>query len=256
MTSFLESARRAIEAAETVTRHWWGRPLDVQLKADESPVTSADIETETAIIETLQGDFPDHAFIGEETGHTGPEDAEYTWVIDPIDGTKNFIDGIPLWGTLLALQHNDSLELGLAHLPIMEEMAWAERGKGAFFNGKRIRVSDVQELGEAMISIGSLGSFANQGMEGAIIDLLYSCRRHRSFGDIWPRLLVARGKVDVVIEAEIKFVDVAAAAIVIEEAGGAVSDMMGDPIKAGISSFVGTNGCLHAATLNALRKTG
>lgn len=253
MPNFLESARKAIEAAETITRRWWGHRLEINMKSDQSPVTSADIETEQAIIEVLRADYSDHAFIGEETGHTGPEDAEYTWIIDPIDGTKNFIDGIPLWGTLLALQYYDSIELGITHLPIMNEMAWAERGQGAFFNGRRTQVSGTEELDQAMISIGSLGSFANQGMERPIIDLLYSCRRHRSFGDIWPRLLVARGKVDAVIEAEIKYVDVAAVALIIEEAGGKVSDIDGSPIGHNMQGFLGSNRHLHTTLTEALK---
>jgi histidinol-phosphatase len=252
MSALLDSALEAMKVAETVTRRWWGRRLEVNMKSDQSPVTSADVETEQAIIETLRGDFSDHAFIGEETGYTGPEDAEYTWVIDPIDGTKNFIDGIPLWGTLLALQHEKTIELGVAHLPVMEELAWAERGRGAFFNERRIHVSETTELSEAMISIGSLGSFANQNMQGPIIDLLYSCRRHRSFGDIWPRLLVARGKVDLVIEAEIKFVDVAAVAVIVEEAGGRATDMHGARVDRNVHSFVASNGLLHQAVLEAL----
>lgn len=251
MSAFLDVAFEAIKAAGKVTLgHYSGR-IRARAKADGSPVTSADLGAERAIRKVISKRFPGHDFYGEEYGQTA-KGSDYCWLIDPIDGTKNYVDRIPLWGTLIALMKRDELILGVSHVPLMNELLWAEKGKGAHLNGRRVRVSGIQKISQSMISYGSLPAFKERHKQSALLRLISACRRQRSFGDLWPYHLLASGKLDVVTEAAIKPVDVAPFAIIIEEAGGMTSDIYGKPFDLEISSFLATNGKLHREVLRRL----
>lgn len=252
MSKYLNAAMAAIREAERITLHYYYHPPKVSLKADHTPVTIADRRTEKAIVAQLKKRFPDHQFLGEEYGQTGESD--FLWIIDPIDGTKNFIGGIPLWGTLLALMYRGEVILGVSSVPLMKERLWAERGTGAFLNGKRVHVSAVSRLKEAMISAGSFPGFTAIGHEDNIIRLLKATKRQRSFGDLWPYHLLASGRLEIVTEAKIKIVDVAPFACIIAEAGGQVSDLAGDPVKIDIRSILATNRLLHNRVASYFRR--
>jgi histidinol-phosphatase len=251
MSRFLDAAMAAIREAEKITLHYYHHPPKVSLKKDHTPVTIADRRAERAIIASLRKRFPDHQFLGEEYGQTGESD--FLWIIDPIDGTKNFVGGIPLWGNLLALMHRGEVILGISNVPLMKERLWAEKGKGAFLNGKRVHVSSLSRLRDAMISAGSFTGFTKIGREKQIIRLLKTTSRQRSFGDLWPYHLLASGRLDIVTEAKIKIVDVAPFACIVPEAGGTITDLGGRPVQIGIKSIVATNKLLHDRTLKYFR---
>lgn len=253
MDQYLAVAREAARAAAKVTTAYYKSDLQVSIKADRSPVTQADTEAEKAIITTIGEHFPDHAFFGEETGRTGQ--SEFVWLVDPIDGTKNFIDGIPLWGTLIALVHSGETVVGLSDMPIIEESVWAVKGQGAFRKGTRVKVSDRGTIKDAMISFGSLNPFRKLGREQGLLNMLHDARRHRAFGDCWPFHLLASGNLDIVTEALIKPVDVGCFDIITREAGGRFSDLDGNPFSFEISHVIASNGLVHDDVLDYLAAT-
>ena len=248
-SKFLNVALKAVRAAEKVTLGYYHKKLRVSLKADQTPVTTADLAAEKTIIKVIRGAFPDHSFFGEESGRTGRKN-DYLWVIDPIDGTKNFIAKIPLWGTLLALMYKGEVIVGVSHLPLLKEMLWAVRGQGAFLNGKKVKVSHKPDLSQSMLSFGSLEAFRRKGWERNILSLIYHTKRHRAFGDLWAYHLLAAGKLEVVIEASIKIMDVAPFDLIVREAGGLTSDIKGRKLHPDINTFVATNGKLHNEVLD------
>ena len=251
MSKFMTVAKRAASAAAKVTLKHYGSNLKVMLKPNRTPVTVADREAEKTIVRTIRAAFPDHGFYGEEFGAHGTEKqkSDYTWIIDPIDGTKNFIAGIPLWGTLIALRHKEQIILGLSHIPRMNELLWAERGHGAFLNGKRVHVSDNSRLSTSMVSYGSLPAFKEISKEKSLLSLIKASKRQRSFGDCWPYHLLACGKLELVVEAKIKLVDVAPFDLIIREAGGNASDIHGNEIGLNPVTFLATNGRVHNQAL-------
>ncbi len=255
MGKFLTVAKRAINEASKITLDYYTKQnFSVSIKKDNTPVTIADKKAEKTIIKVIKESFPDHLFHGEETGITNQRGkaSDYMWIIDPIDGTKNFIAGIPLWGTLIALMYKGEVILGLSYVPLMKEMLWAEKGKGAFLNGKKVHVSKISSLSKSMISFGSISTFYDKNKGNEIIKLINSCYRQRSFGDLYPYHLLASGKIDIVVEAAIKLVDVAPFDCIIREAGGKTSDLKGIPLNTKTSSFVATNGKLHNKTIQIL----
>lgn len=254
MSKYLAVAKKAIREASKITLGYYTRQnFSISIKKDNTPVTIADKKAEKTIIKIIKESFPDHGFWGEETG-VSKNNSEFIWIIDPIDGTKNFIAGIPLWGTLIALMHKEEVILGLSYVPLMKEMLWAEKGKGAFLNGKKVKVSNRQHLSDSMISFGSLMTFYEKKLGKNIIDLSHNCKRQRSFGDLYPYHLLAAGKIDLVVEAAIKLVDVAPFVCIIREAGGKTSDLKGGPFNSEISSFVASNGIIHQKSLDILNK--
>ena len=156
---FLEIGLQAAKAGEEVIRHYYEGNVKVTMKEDYTPVTVADVETEKTIKDIILGAFPDHGFYGEETGKTNP-DAEYTWLIDPIDGTKSFVRQYPFFSTQIALMHRDELIVGVSNGVMFNELAWASKGEGAFLNGQPIHVSDIAELRDAALSTGNIASLA------------------------------------------------------------------------------------------------
>lgn len=248
MTKYLKIAKEAAEVAANIAMRYFGKNPKVELKADRSPVTIADKKAEQAIIETISAKFPDHAFLGEETGRSESH-SDYLWIIDPIDGTKNFIDGIPLWGNLIALMHKGEVVVGVSNMPAVGEMLWAAKGKGAYLNGKRVRVSSRHSLNDCRISYGSLYAFKKAGKYRRVLSLIDACKRQRCFGDCWPFHLLACGKLDLVVECGINVYDVAPFDIIIREAGGEVSDIEGRRLNLKTSSIVATNGRLHSVSL-------
>ncbi|MCM2272882.1 MAG: inositol-phosphate phosphatase [candidate division Zixibacteria bacterium] len=244
MSKYLQVAMQAVNAMERVTVGYYYRTPRIRTKADRSPVTIADISAEKAAIRVIKAHFPDHAIYGEEGGHR-KTDSEFTWIIDPIDGTKNFIRQIPLWGNLLALYHQGEVILGISNVPLMNERLWAERGEGAYLNGDPVKVSARSTLSDAMISFTSVTSFRKVKQDENLLRLLYRTSRQRAFGDLWPYHLLASGKLEIVIEAQIKAFDIAPFVCIIEEAGGAISDIHGQPFSLDIRSFIATNGKLQ-----------
>ncbi len=237
-------ALEAVQEAGQIIMHYYADEVRATLKPDLSPVTVADTEAEQAIIKTIEKYFPDHGFIGEESGEKR-EDAEYRWVIDPIDGTKNFLKKIPLLGTLLALMKGEQLILGVSHVPALNEILHAERGQGAFLNQQPVKCSQVANLKDSSISFGGLNYFDKMGKLDQLNTIIKSTGHQRAFGDLWQYHLLAQGKIDVVVEAQVKFWDIAAPSVIVEEAGGKVTDISGNPITPKTTTIIATNGKLH-----------
>lgn len=250
---WLDTAREAAHAAADVIRHYYGRYLDIETKADESPVTVADRETERVIREVIAKACPDHAFHGEEFGASGNANAEYRWLVDPIDGTKSFIRKQPFFSTQIALMRDDEVLVGVSSAPLFGEMAWATRGGGAFLNGERIRVSDVDSVPAASLSTGNIASLAKDSEAWSRYgQLVQQVNRVRGYGDFLHYHLLARGAIDIVIESDLNILDVAALSLVVEEAGGTFTTLAGARAHTGMRSALAANAQLHGEVLQRI----
>ena len=237
----LALAIEAVRAGEEVIRHYYASNLKITVKQDYTPVTVADVETENKIKEVILGAYPDHGFYGEETGKTNP-DAEYIWLIDPIDGTKSFIRDTPFFSTQIALMHKDELILGVSNGVLFEECAWAARGEGAFLNGQPIQVSHVDNLRDSSLSTGNIaGLAANPAAWTGTGELMQQVNRIRGYGDFYHYHLLASGKLDIVIESDVNILDIAALSVIVTEAGGVFTDLEGNKPNLDTRSVLATN---------------
>ncbi|MFZ5579602.1 MAG: inositol monophosphatase family protein [Pseudomonadota bacterium] len=227
-SAFLKTAIEAAKAGEAVIRHYYEKNIQVRIKEDLTPVTVADVETEQAIKAVIQKAFPEHGFYGEETGKTNP-DAEYTWLVDPIDGTKAFVRQYPMFSTQIALMKGDELILGISNAPAFNggEMAWAEQGGGAFLNGQPIRVSGIEKLDQAALSAGNIKSLAMSPQWAGFGKICQTVNRTRGYGDFLHYHLLASGRIDLIIESDVNILDIAALAVIVREAGGVFTDLTG-----------------------------
>jgi histidinol-phosphatase len=237
--------------------------LVVSTKPDLTPVTDVDRAVEQAIRERLARARPDHGVLGEEMGSQVGADGAARWVLDPIDGTKNFVRGIPVWATCIALQRDGEPVVGVVSAPALGRRWWAGRGEGAFAGdpfagdpfagGQQIRVSAVADLADAQLSYDSVRGFEAHGLGERFLGLARRCWRTRGLGDFWSHVLVAEGAIDVAVEPEVSIWDVAAVQVIVEEAGGRFTDLGGTARPDG-GSAVSTNGLLHDDVLAALRR--
>ncbi len=253
MTPFLKTALEAAEAAQKVINKYYADDFDVEIKPDDSPVTIADIETEKTIKKIILDAFPDHGFFGEETGKVN-EDAEYNWLIDPIDGTKSFVRRYPFFSTQIALMKGDELILGVSNSPEFKEMAYAEKGQGAWLNGEKISISDIDTLKQSALSTGNLGTIASKPAQwnnlGALIQKVH---RIRGYGDFYHYHLLASGKIDIIVESDVNILDIAALAVIVREAGGVFTDLSGNELSLDTTTVLAANSKkLHAQVLNDL----
>ncbi|MGH8135183.1 MAG: inositol monophosphatase family protein [Steroidobacteraceae bacterium] len=248
----LDAALAAAGAAAEVIRNSYRRNIAVRIKADRSPVTEADIAAEAAIRAVLQGGFPDDGFYGEESA-AERLDAECLWLVDPIDGTKSFVREYPMFSTQIALMQRGRLELGVSSAPVYGEIAWAERGQGAWQDGARLAVSRIGRFEDATISTGNLKSLAGGPRWAALGRIVTRLDRIRGFGDFLHYHLLAAGKIEAVIESNIHILDIAAMTVIVEEAGGRVTDLEGAPISMNSVSILASNGLLHEPILEELR---
>ena len=229
--------------------------LHVDTKPDLTPVTDADRSVETALRETLAQQRPDDPVLGEEFGGT-PVFTGRQWVIDPIDGTKNFVRGVPVWATLIALLHDGVPVVGAVSAPALQRRWWAGDGEGAFASvtggsPRRVSVSSVGDIESASLSFSSLSGWAKLGLRDRFIDLTDTVWRVRGYGDFLSYCLVAEGAVDIAAEPEVSLWDLGALDILVREAGGAFTSLDGSAGPHG-GSAVATNGRLHSAVLTSL----
>jgi histidinol-phosphatase len=250
-SEFLKVGLEAVEKAKEVVMKYYQQDPSIEWKEDKTPVTIADKEAEAVIIETIKTAFPDHGFLGEETGET--EGSKYVWVIDPIDGTSNYIKQIPLWGTLICLMKDGEPILGISCIPVLNETLYAEKGKGVFLNGKQVKVSDCNSLSDSMIVHGGQQHFMKNGTFENLAELFKNVKRIRGIGDLYMHHLLASGRVEVSIEGYISIWDIAPFVVIIGEAGGKVSDLAGNPITKNSTTFIATNGVLHDQVLEYFR---
>jgi histidinol-phosphatase len=228
--------------------------LRVETKPDLTPVTEADRAVEQAVRERLEAVRPGDAVVGEEYGDTA-EGSNRRWIVDPIDGTKGYVRGVPVWATLLALEEEGQIVVSVVSAPALQRRWWATRGDGAFARDalderpRRMRVSAVKALEDAQISHGGLAEWTRIGRLERLLELIARCWRTRAFGDVWSYMLVAEGAVDIGgVEPNVRLWDLAAPLLIVEEAGGRFTDLHGVR-RADGGSGVATNGLLHDATL-------
>ena len=246
----LAAAVDAARAAGKIALAYYHGAFDVTMKADLTPVTQADREAEQAIIAVLGRAFPDVGVLGEEFGAQGS--AERRWIIDPIDGTKNFVRRIPIWATLIALEDAGEIVAGVIHNPVTGDFYTARRGGGAHHNGEPIHVSDLGDLRPAYLVHAGLNLLRKTGYWDGFLRLVDATDRQRGFGDYLGYPLVAAGKAEIYLEADLKPWDLAPCKILVEEAGGRFTDFAGHPtIYTGTA--LATNGRLHDTVLTLLR---
>ena len=248
LTAALDAAAKAAD----ISSSYYAGNFTVATKDDMTPVTQADVECEQAIREIIHERFPEHGFFGEETGQTNV-DADYLWLVDPIDGTKGFVRQYPFFSTQIALMKDGELILGVSSGTMMNELAWAETGRGAWLNGKRLTVSDIADPERAAISTGNLASLAkSDGWErlGAILGV---ADRTRGYGDFYHYHLLAAGKIEAVIESDVNILDIAALSVIVSEAGGVFTDLNGKSPNLATRSVLAANGALHGHYLRYLQ---
>ena len=255
----LRFAHVLADAADDITaKRFRALDLKVETKPDLTPVTDADRATEESLRNVLRRARPRDAVLGEEMGRSGS--GPRCWVIDPIDGTKNYVRGVPVWATLIGLMDGPEVVAGVVSAPALGRRWWGALGGGAW-TGRSLsqaspcRVSGVTKLGDASLSYSGLGGWAERGLSEEFLDLTRSVWRTRAFGDFWSHMLVAEGACDISTEPEVSLWDLAALKIIVTEAGGQFTSLEGVPTPDG-GSVVCTNGYLHDEVLGRLGNVG
>jgi histidinol-phosphatase len=257
LQGWLETALTWTDEADAEAMRHFRRDLQISTKPDRSLVTQADKAIEQRLRERILDAFPGHGLVGEEYG-TESADASVRWYIDPIDGTHNFVRGVPLFGTLLAVERDGVRQVGIISAPALRERWYARRGGGAWAQGphdpapRRIRVSGVRSLEDAQLLYGSSASIERSGRAPGFRELRHDVWRERGFGDFWGYALVAEGAAEAMVEMGVNPWDLAAPEVVVEEAGGLLTDLDGQP-RIDHLEVLATNGQLHQTFLTRLR---
>jgi histidinol-phosphatase len=259
---WLDDLAVALEAADAADAHtlpiYEQRSFAVESKADHTWVTDADRGAEAAIRVVLAARRPDDAVLGEEQGLHGAPGARRRWIIDPVDGTSNFVKGLPVWATLIALEDAGELVVGVVSAPALRRRWWAARGAGAFADGQPIHVSETGSLARCHLAYSDVGSFYNDGGPAAgdaLVTLAREAWRARGLGDFWMHVLVAEGAFDVAAEPIVNLWDLAALLVIVEEAGGRFTDLHGHR-GAHHGSAISSNGILHDEVVARFRAGG
>lgn len=251
MNADLRLALELADEADAITlQHFQSTTLAVRTKVDMTPVSEADEAVERAIRERLQHERPDDGIVGEEYGASGT--GSRRWIVDPIDGTKNYVRGIPVYATLIGLDHDGEVVAGVVSAPALGRRWWAARGEGAFCNGRPIHASRIATLEEAHLGYDSITDFDEHGGTDGFLRLTRRCTRARGFGDFWIHMMVAEGAIEIAIEPKVAPWDMAAVQVIVEEAGGRFSTVGGAPRYDG-GSALSTNGPLHESVLEYFR---
>lgn len=248
---FKTVALEAVKKAEERILYYFHHLPPIEKKVNMSPVTKADKEAEQIIVDTIKQKFPSHGFLGEEFG-SDHDDAEFVWIIDPIDGTKNFIHGLEFFGTVLGLKHEGKIILGISNMPAMGELLFASTEEQTSLNGKPVSVSSIDSLQEAYVTVGSFGKLQEKNYLDALINLQSKTTNMRGYGDVHGYHLVATGRADVMFEPSTHEWDISAYQIIIKQAGGKYSDFSGNESALGPTSLA-TNGLLHEQMLAVLK---
>jgi len=257
LEAWLSLAHAAADEADELARVTFRRDLQISTKPDRTLVTQADTAIERAIRARITAAYPDHGLVGEEYG-VEAGDAATRWYIDPIDGTHNFVRGVPLFGTLLAVERDGELQAAVLSAPALRERWWARRGGGAWARSageepRQLRVSSVAALADAQVFYGSGQEIVASGRAPGFHALLDAAWRERGFGDFWGYALLAEGAAEAMVEVGLSSWDAAAPTVLVEEAGGRVSDLDGGrSIDSG--TFMASNGLLHDEVLGRLRE--
>ncbi|GAA2927685.1 histidinol-phosphatase [Microbacterium luteolum] len=254
LTRDLELALRLADAADAQSLpRFDSADLEISTKADNSHVTDADLATERAIRSILEAERPDDGIFGEEYGAQGS--IQRQWIIDPIDGTANFLRGVPLWGTMIALAVDGVPQVGVVSMPAFGRRWWASAGGGAWTSTtdgpRRLQASSVASLDDASVSFQSIAQWSDAGQLDALLTLADRVWRDRAYGDVYAYMLLAEGRIDMVAEFDVKEYDIAAAVPIVREAGGRMTSFDGEETLSA-RSVLATNGILHEAFLTLL----
>jgi histidinol-phosphatase len=249
----LEAAHAIADRAGDIALSFFRHDPEVRWKPDATPVTEADLAIEAMMREELGRRFPDDAVRGEEGGLVG--EAERTWIVDPIDGTRNFAGGIQIWANLLALRVGGDYVLGLVNAPALGERYAAVRGGGATWNDVAMHVSGVERTADGMVVFGDVEVWAGTDLADRFHRLAHAARRNRGFGDFWGHMLVARGAAEAMVEPELSEWDFAPLIPIVTEAGGRVTQLDGSPPVHG-GSLLSSNGHVHDEVVAALGVEG
>jgi histidinol-phosphatase len=245
----LEVAIAAARAGGEVALRYFRSGVAVERKRDATPVTVADREAEQRVVEVLRAAFPEHGILGEESGEHAGRGAR--WIIDPIDGTKSFIRGIPYFATLVALEEEGEVTTGAIYAPAIDDLLYAQKGGGAFDKNGPVRVSEVASLRDAMLVFGGANVLRQAGRWDAYERLVDGSARQRGYGDYFGYTFVARGQAEAMVDVDLKPWDLAPLKIIIEEAGGRFTDFTGRPTIHG-GSAVASNGRIHDEILGLI----
>jgi histidinol-phosphatase len=238
------------DAADRITLdRYQAANLQVEQKADLTPVSDADRAVEDELRARIARDVPADKVLGEEAG--GSSEGRRIWIIDPIDGTRQYVRGIPIFATLIALEEDGEVEVGVVSAPALRRRWWASRGHGAFANGIPLRVSGIETLDGSFFAYTNVRSFADRGLADPFAALTRRAWADRGFGDFWQHMLVAEGRVECAVEAEVNVWDVAAVQVIVEEAGGRVTDLRGRRTIRG-GNILTSNGRVHDEVLAEL----
>ena len=247
MNPDLELALELVDAADVITLgHFRSVDLRVETKPDNTPVSNADRETEEVIRERIGAARRGDAVVGEEFGSAG--EGRRRWIIDPVDGTRNYVRGIPVFATLLALEEDGEVTVGVVSAPALGARWWAARGEGAHGDQGPLQVSGVSLLEDATMCHASVESWRGEGRLEGFLELSRRCGRDRGYGDFWQHMLVAQGSAEIAVEPSVSLWDMAAVKVIVEEAGGRFSDLSGRPDPAG-GDAITSNGLLHEVAL-------
>jgi len=241
-----------LDATDKIALEHFRVDVPYKTKDDGTPVTEADLAIENVLRKAVEETYPSDCVVGEEGGTAGDPKASRRWIIDPIDGTKNFRRGVPIFASLIALEEDGAVVAGVASAPALNVRWFARKGGGAFRDGKKISVSKVKDIAVCEICSGGIGTIAKADLEQRFADLCQKAARHRGFGDFWGHVLVAQGSMDVMLDPEVNVWDLAALKIIVAEAGGTMTSVSGEDRIDGGSALT-TNGHLHGEVLSALK---
>lgn len=251
LRQLLDIALEVVWEAGKVTLRYFQTRFDVELKSDQSPVTIADRETEIFLRARLKAMFPSHSIQGEEYGCEGADGCSHRWIIDPIDGTKSFVRGVPLYGTMLGLEREGAAIVGAIAFPALGELIGAARGEGCWWNGRRARASSCASLSDALLLCTDYAHFPKAEKQPAFERLCRATRLQRTWGDCYGHCLVATGRAEVMLDASMKVWDCAALLPILEEAGGTFTDWSGKATIHGPDAM-STNGHLYEAIMESI----
>ena len=245
-----DAALEVTQQAGQFALKYFDQGIAVEWKADHSPVTMADRGSEDLLRKALLGKFPGDGFLGEEYGDT-PGISGFRWIIDPIDGTRSFVRGIPIWACMVGLEFKGELIAGVVYLPAMQQVFHALRGSGAFRDNRRLRVSEVATLDKAHVYYSSISWFKKAGHDRQFLDLVTRTERQRGFGDFYGFMMVAQGSGEIMVEHGVHPWDLAAIVPIVEEAGGKLTAWDGK-LDIDKPDVLASNGLLHDQALKVI----
>jgi len=248
---FLSVARGAAQKGGQRAMKYFRKKVSVIKKVDRSPVTRADREAEIVIREYIAKSFPDHQLCGEEFGWDKNRRSDFKWWIDPVDGTRLFVRGLPFWGTLVSLEYKGEVVLGVIYHPAGQLTIWAAKGMGCFANGNRVHVSKIPNLKAGTLTYGGL-RLTPKSYRKKLTDLIATCYDDRGYGDCFGHGFVIMGMTEAMLDPVVKPYDVAAIKICVEEAGGKFTDLKGNKTIYG-GNALSSNGLVHSQVLRAVR---